>query len=98
MINDRSKTAAKKLQEQLLTDLEMKNIQLQDLPTLAEQVHIATREAATNTDLDMREFLGIDKALRRVKGEIINNAPKVNELDKQLDHDLEKLKEIKDDS
>ena len=51
----------------------MENIPLQDLSTLAEQVHVATREAATNTDLDMREFLGIDKALRRVQGEIMNN-------------------------
>ena len=65
---DQSFTAAKKLQDQLPTDLEMQDIPLQDLSTLAEQVHIATREVATNTDLDMREFLGIDKALRRVQG------------------------------
>ena len=60
---DRSFTAAKKLQDQLPTDLEMEDIPLQDLSTLAEQVHVVTREAATNTDLDMREFLRIDKAL-----------------------------------
>ena len=74
-----------------------KDIPLQDLSTLAEQVHVATREAATNTDLDMREFLGIDKALRRVQGEIINNTAKLSELDKQLARDREKLEEIKDD-
>ena len=89
--------AAKKLQDQLPTDLEMQDIPLQDLSTLAEQVHVATREAATNTDLDMQEFLGIDKALRRVQGEIINNTAKLSELDKQLDRDRGKLKEIKDD-
>ena len=33
----------------------------------------------------MKEFLGIDKALRRVQGEIINNVAKLSELDKQLD-------------
>ena len=88
---------AKKLQEQLPTDLEMENIPLQDLGNLAEQVHIATREAATNTDLDMREFLGIDKALRRVQGEIINNTSKLSELDKKLARDREKLEEIKND-
>ena len=75
----------------------MEDIPLQDLSTLAEQVHIATREAATNTDLDMREFLRIDKALRRVQGEIINNTAKLSELDKQLDRDRGKLEEIKDD-
>ena len=88
---------AKKLQEQLPTDLEMENIPLQDLGNLAEQVHVATREAATNTDLDMREFLGIDKALRRVQGEIINNTAKLSELDKKLARDREKLEEIKND-
>ena len=88
---------AKKLQEQLPTDLEMENIPLQDLGNLAEQVHVATREAATNTDLDMREFLGIDKALRRVQGELINNTSKLSELDKKLACDREKLEEIKND-
>ena len=90
-------TAAKKLQEELPTDLEMESIPLQDLSTLAEQVHVATRKQQPNTDLDMWEFLGIDKALRRVQGEIINNAAKLSELDKQLDRDQGKLEEIKDD-
>ena len=67
---DLDRSFAKKLQEELPTDLEMESIPLQDLSTLAEQVHVAMREAATNTDLDMQEFLGIDKALRRVQGEI----------------------------
>ena len=94
---NQSVTFAKKLQEQLPTDLEMEDIPLLDLGNLAEQVHIATREAATNTDLDMREFLGIDKALRRVQGEIINNTAKLSELDKKLARDREKLEEIKND-
>ena len=58
---DRSFTAAKKLQEQLPSDLDMEEIPLQDLGDLTNQVHVATREATTNTDLDMREFLGINK-------------------------------------
>ena len=88
---------AKKLQDQLPTDLEMQDIPLQDFSTLAEQVHIATREAATNTDLDMREFLGIDKALRRVTGRDYQQyCTKLSELDKQLARDREKLEEIKD--
>ena len=94
---DQSFVKQRKLQDQLPTDLEMESIPLQDLSTFAEQVHVATREAATNTDLDMREFLGIDKALRGVQGEIINNTAKLSELDKQLDRDRGKLEEIKDD-
>ena len=39
----------------------------------------------------------IDKALRRVQGEIINNTSKLSELDKKLARDQEKLEEIKND-
>ena len=95
-VTDPDKSFTKKLQDQLPTDLEMKDIPLQNLSTLAEQVHVATREAATNTDLDTREFLGIDKALRCVQGEIINNTAKLSELDKQLAREQEKLEQIKD--
>ena len=64
----------------------MESIPLQDLSNLAEQVHVVKREAATNTDLNMREFLGIDKALRRFQDEITNNACSwLSELDKQLE-------------
>ena len=88
---------AKKLQEELPTELEMEEIPLQDLSNLVKQVHVVTREAATNTDLDMREFLWIDKALRHFKGKIVNNLAKLSELDKQLNRDQGKLDEIKDD-
>ena len=72
-----SDESAKKLKEKLPNDLEMKSIPMRDLPTLAEQVHLATKEAATNIDLEIQKFLWIDKALRRVKGEILNNAAKL---------------------
>ena len=36
---------------------------LMELPPLAEDIHGRTREASQNTSLDMREFLGIGKAL-----------------------------------
>ena len=78
---------AKKLQEELPTDQEMETIPLKDLGNLAETLHIATREASTNTDLDMREFLAIDRALQRVQGEIRNNLGKLSELDQQLAKD-----------
>ena len=42
----------------------MESIPLKDLSSLVENIHFKTREASQNTDLDMREFLGIDKALQ----------------------------------
>ena len=55
--------AATKIKGELLTDLEMESIPLKELSSLAEDIHVKAREASQNTDLDMREFLGIDKAL-----------------------------------
>ena len=42
----------------------MESIPLKNLSSLVENIHFKTREASQNTDLDMREFLGIDKALQ----------------------------------
>ena len=60
---ERSLSAATKLKSALPTDLEMESIPPEELSSLAEEIHVKTREASQNTDLDMREFLGIDKAL-----------------------------------
>ena len=51
---------------------------------------------STNTDLDMREFLGIDKALTRIQGELANNAGKLTEIDAHLAREQGKLEEIED--
>ena len=53
---ERSFKAATKLNCEIPTDLEMESIPLQDLSSLVEDVHVKTREASQNTDLDMREF------------------------------------------
>ena len=34
---------------------------------MEEDIHVKTREALQNTDLDMQQFLGIDKALQSIK-------------------------------
>ena len=62
------------------TDIE--NIPLFDLSSAVEDIRIKTREASQNTDLDMREFLGISKALQSINGELRNNTAKLSELDK----------------
>ena len=60
---ERSFKAATTLSRELPTDLEMESIPLEELSSLVEDIHVKTREASQNTDLDMPEFLGIDKAL-----------------------------------
>ena len=85
---------ATKLRRDLPTDLEMESIPLEELSSLAEDIHVKTREASQNTDLDMREFLGIDKALQSIKGELVNNISKLTEIYKRIETDTKKLKEV----
>ena len=75
----------------------MESIPLENLLSLAEDVHIKTREASQNNDLDMREFLGIDKALQSIQGELLNNMSKPTEIDKRIKRDIKKLQEVEND-
>ena len=61
----------------------MESIPLKELSSLVEDIRIKKREASENTDLDMRQFLGINKALK--------------EIDKRIKRDTKKLKEVKND-
>ena len=70
---ERSISAASKLKSKLPTDLQMESMPLEELSSLVEDIHVQTREASQNTDLHMREYLGIDKALQSIQGELLNN-------------------------
>ena len=45
----------------------------------------------------MREFLGIDKALQTIQGELLNNTSKLTEINKHIKRDTKKLEEVEDD-
>ena len=45
----------------------------------------------------MREFLGIDKALQSIQGELLNNTSKLTEIDKRIQRDTKKLEEVEND-
>ena len=93
---ERSFKAATKLSRELSTDIEMESMLLDRLLSLVEDIHVKTREASQNTDLDMREFLGIDKALQSIRGELSNNTSKLTEINKRIKRDTKKLKEVED--
>ena len=59
---ERSVNAATKLKTELPTDLKMESIPLKELSSLVEHIHTKTWEASQNTNLDICEFLEIDKA------------------------------------
>ena len=91
---ERSFKAAIKLRSELPMDIEMEIISLEKLSSLAEDIHIKTQEALQNTDLDMQEFLGIDKVLQ---GELLNNTSKLTEINKSIKRDTKKLEEVEAD-
>ena len=94
---ERSRTAARKLASIIPTDLQMDNIPLQDLSKTITTVEHEVKEASQNTDLDMREMLGLDKALQRVQGELANNLGKLTLIDEHVEREEQKLKDIKND-
>ena len=94
---ERSVKAATKLMRKLPTDLQMESIPLKELSSLAEDILVKTREVSQNTDIDMREFVGIDKALQSIQGEVLNNTSKLSEIDKRIKRDTKKLEEVKND-
>ena len=94
---EKSFKAATKLRHELPTDIEMESIPLMKLLSLVESIHFKTLEASQNTYLDMREFLGIDKALQYIHGELLNNTSKLTEINKRIKRDTEKLEVVEND-
>ena len=44
------------------TDIEMESVSLMELLSLAEDIHVKTREASQNTDLDIQKYLRSNNA------------------------------------
>ena len=70
---ERSISASSKLKIELPTDLQMESKSLKELLSLVEYIYIKTRVASQETSRNMRDFLGIDKALQSIQGELLNN-------------------------
>ena len=45
----------------------------------------------------MQEFLGIDKVLQNIQGELLNNNSKLIEINKHIHRDTNKLHEVEND-
>ena len=86
-----------KLRHKLATDIEMKSIPLMELSSLVKDIHVKIREASQNNDLDMGRLLGINKALQRIQGELLNNTSKLTEINKRIKRDTKKLEEVEND-
>ena len=94
---ERSISAASKLKSELPTDLQIESMPPIELLSLVEEIFVKIQEASQNTDLEMREFLGIDKALQSIQGEPLNNTSKLTEIIKRIKKDTKKLEEVEND-
>ncbi|XP_066927252.1 tropomyosin-2-like [Clytia hemisphaerica] len=85
--------AVSKILDDTPTMIEMQTMTSEQI---IETVKTLSRDIATNTDLEMREMLGLDKALTRFKGELVNNASKLTEIDEQIKGTKDELKNAQD--
>ena len=92
--SERSKTAARKLAQIIPTDFEMDNISMQDLSRVIIDVEHEVRDISQYTDLDMREII---EQLQRIQGELVNNEGKLTSINKHIELEEQKLKDIKND-
>lgn len=88
------RTRSRLLLDTMPTEIEMDDLAPDKIEEVIDEV---TRNVGTNTDLDLREFLGIDKALTRIKGELENNASKLTAIDDHLEKERGKLAEVEGD-
>ena len=72
----------------------MESIRLMELLPLVEDIHVKSRKATQNTDLDMLEFLGIDKVLQSIH-ELLNKASKLTEINKRIKRDTKSWRKWK---
>ena len=56
-----------------------------------------TREASQNSDLDMWEFLGIEKALQNMQSILLNNTSRLTKINKCIKRDTKNLEEVEND-
>ena len=69
----------------------MESIPLERFSSLVENIHIKTREASQNTDPDMQELSGINKALQSIQSELLNNTSTLTEINKRIKKDTKKF-------
>ena len=79
---EQSFKVATKLKGELPTKKEMESVPLMEPSSLAEYIHVEARGAPQNTDLDMREFLGINEDLHSIRGNLVNNGSNLTKIDK----------------
>ena len=93
---NRSVTEAARVRDQI-EQIDMQSMSNEQVIDAVETIRKETADISTNTDLDMREMLGLDKALQRISGELKKNLAKLSELDNHIRKENRKLKQVEND-
>ena len=75
----------------MITIHKIRALQKEQRLQILTDIYAETREASQNTDLEMQEFLGIDKALQTMQCEMANNTPKLTKIIKRIKKENDKL-------
>ena len=93
--SEQSRTAARKLESVIPTDLQMDNISMKDLSRVIINVEHEVRETSQNTDLDMLEVI---EPLQRIQREFDNIYGTLKAINEHIEREQQKLDVIKNDS
>ena len=83
-------------QTQRKLPIDVETIPMRELPAVAEDVIHEIEGENMQSNLPLRELLGLDKSLQSIRGELTNNLAKLGELDKHIEREREKLTEADD--
>ena len=76
-------------------DSQLENIPLHDLSSVANKAEATVQELAAQ--LPMRELIGLDQALQRTCGELVNNLAKLSTLDNRIALEKRKASKARDE-
>lgn len=94
-LGPRQQAALAQATQVIPTDSQVESIPLHDLSATAHDAETAVKELAS--ELPLRELQGLDEALQRTRGELVNNLAKLTALDEHIAMEKRKLGEAGDE-
>ena len=62
----------------------MEKVPVMEPLALANYIHVKARELPQNTNIDMWELAGLNKALQSIQGKLINNTSNLTNVNKRI--------------
>lgn len=96
-LGPKATAALQKAAEEIPVDSQLEYIPLRDLSTAAKEAEATVKELVAGTpELPLCELIGLDQALQRTRGGLVNNLAKLTALDDHIAMEQRKLGEAGD--